>query len=124
MVSIRSKKKKHFRAIRREEVFGPVESKRLERLSKLQAEAALAPPIITSSNTTSSSSLDNNTNSNSSNSNDNAMETDKPIQKLTKAEREAIMLSRNQYKKKQRARAKSAAAAAASNRGISKRKRK
>ncbi|KAI9341025.1 hypothetical protein DFJ73DRAFT_961573 [Zopfochytrium polystomum] len=46
MVSIRSKKKRHFRNIKREEVFKPVEDARLEALAKAQAEAAFRPPLL------------------------------------------------------------------------------
>ncbi|TPX51861.1 hypothetical protein SeLEV6574_g00042 [Synchytrium endobioticum] len=41
--SIRSKSKRRFRAIKRAEVFQPVEDARLVKLAQLQADAALAP---------------------------------------------------------------------------------
>ncbi|KAJ3315530.1 hypothetical protein HDU76_002169 [Blyttiomyces sp. JEL0837] len=96
-VSIRSKKKKHFRTLKREQVFKPVEDARLEKLAKAQADAALRDPLPVEN------AGDHN---NNDNGNDNAMETENPtLSTLTKAQREEIMLSRNQYKKRVRAKA-------------------
>ncbi|KAI7908007.1 uncharacterized protein BX663DRAFT_492706 [Cokeromyces recurvatus] len=43
--SLRSQSKKRTRAIKREQVFKPVEDARLERLAKAQAEAAKKPSV-------------------------------------------------------------------------------
>ncbi|KAJ3130731.1 hypothetical protein HK100_007584 [Physocladia obscura] len=115
MVSIRSSKKKHFRAVKREQVFKPVEDARMAAIAKLlhaqpndnpslpSAEIADKGSIITADK----SNVD--AHKNISDENDTGMDdgndetsTEKP--KLTKIQREKIMLSRNQFKKKQRAR--------------------
>ncbi|KAJ3059898.1 hypothetical protein HDU99_006138 [Rhizoclosmatium hyalinum] len=89
MVSIRSKKMKKFRTIKRETVFKPVEDARFEKIAALlnapRPEEEKPKPAETEEKTD--------------------METDQP--KLTRLAREQIMLSRNQFKKRQRARSTS-----------------
>ncbi|KAJ3100534.1 hypothetical protein HDU97_002170 [Phlyctochytrium planicorne] len=99
---IRSKTKKHFRTIKREEVFKPVEEARLARLTAAQLQSTLSQneqikllnPADTTSTTTDADLADTT----------ETMDEDKP--KLSKAEREKIMANRNQYKRIKRSQSK------------------
>ncbi|KAJ3220418.1 hypothetical protein HDU67_000085 [Dinochytrium kinnereticum] len=100
--SIRSKTKKHFRTIKREEVFKATEDARLARLAEAQAVVSAkpmdsdAPPASASAPELTPAAEET-----------DAMMTEISTPKLTKAEREKIMLTKNQYKRKQRAQSKS-----------------
>ncbi|KAI8837535.1 hypothetical protein BC829DRAFT_405063 [Chytridium lagenaria] len=112
--SIRSKTKKHFRTVKRETVFQQVEDDRLERLAAAQAVIGETmtrdvKPTAAEVEAAAAAASD-------------GMVTDKP--KLTKEEREKIMMSRNQYKRKQRAQSQSKARKATASGGISKSKKK
>ncbi|KAJ3013989.1 UNVERIFIED_CONTAM: hypothetical protein HDU68_000465 [Siphonaria sp. JEL0065] len=87
MVSIRSKKKKAFRTVKRQTVFQPVEDARFKAITDLlyAPRPEEEKPKATEEEKT-----------------DDAMDQDQP--KLTRLAREQIMLSRNQFKKRQRAR--------------------
>ncbi|KAI9342866.1 hypothetical protein BDR26DRAFT_933378 [Obelidium mucronatum] len=93
MVSIRSKKKKAFRTIKRATVFQPVEDARFEQITKLlyaprPEEEKTEKPAVDEDDQ----------------AKDDGMDEDKEQPKLTRLAREQIMLSRNQFKKRQRAR--------------------
>ncbi|KAJ3048038.1 hypothetical protein HK097_010931 [Rhizophlyctis rosea] len=117
---LRSKTKRHFRTIRRQEVFGPVEEARLARLAQKQADAALQEPIkVHQPSSSTSSSSDHSeptetedrgrtpaeTTSSSTAANDTAMEVD--AAPMTKLEKERFMMTGNAFKRRQKARAKS-----------------
>ncbi|KAI8833944.1 hypothetical protein HDU78_010703 [Chytriomyces hyalinus] len=94
MVSIRSKKRKAARSVKRELVFKPVEVARMEKIAAL-LHAPKPDPIRPPK---------------PEEEEDTAMDKDKdetttPDEKLTKLQREEIMLSRNQFKRRQKARA-------------------
>ncbi|KAJ3150130.1 hypothetical protein HK101_001988 [Irineochytrium annulatum] len=99
---IRSKTKKAFRTLKRNEVFKKTEDDRLERLATKQADPLLCPALPVSELDTSTMATDESAADATA-----KMETDeKP---LTRKQREEIMLSRNQFKKKMRARSRSLA---------------
>ncbi|KAJ3250234.1 hypothetical protein HDU77_006875 [Chytriomyces hyalinus] len=92
MVSIRSKKRKAARSVKRELVFKPVEVARMEKIAAL-LHAPKPDPIRPPK---------------PEEEEDTAMDKDEtttPDEKLTKLQREEIMLSRNQFKRRQKARA-------------------
>ncbi|KAJ3351294.1 hypothetical protein HDU83_009021 [Entophlyctis luteolus] len=119
MVSIRSSKKKHFRAIRREkasasEIFKPVEDARLAAVARLlHAKEPAADSASTEDSRngegTADVTLDGSEKPKDVKKPETATETIslESVKSLSKIEREKIMLSRNQFKKKQKARAAS-----------------
>ncbi|KAJ3223181.1 hypothetical protein HDU81_009364 [Chytriomyces hyalinus] len=94
MVSIRSKKRKAARSVKRELVFKPVEVARMEKIAAL-LHAPKPDPIRPPKP--------------EEEEEDTAMDKDETApgegEKLTKLQREEIMLSRNQFKRRQKARA-------------------
>ncbi|KAJ3073737.1 hypothetical protein HDU98_000800 [Podochytrium sp. JEL0797] len=92
MVSIRSKKMKKFRTIKRETVFKPVEEARFAQIMSLlnAPKPEVEKPEVVEADE------------------DDKMETEAVEEKpLTKLGREQLMLSRNQFKKRQNARSSS-----------------
>ncbi|KAI8609056.1 hypothetical protein BC830DRAFT_1173882 [Chytriomyces sp. MP71] len=94
MVSIRSKKRKAARSVKRATVFKPVEDARLDRIAAL-LHAPKPDPVRPPKTEEDDAAMDK----------DVAMDEEKSA--LSKLQREEIMLSRNQFKKRVRARAAS-----------------
>ncbi|KAJ3045200.1 hypothetical protein HDV00_011070 [Rhizophlyctis rosea] len=112
---LRSKTKRHFRTIRRQEVFGPVEEARLQRLAQKQAEPQ---PYVEHSKSSTSAPTDTIPAEDSRGRAPADVDTQpeqQPAQEgmdvdakpMTKIEKEKFMMTRNAFKKRQKARAKS-----------------